>query len=181
MGEILLLTRVMVDWSLVGVCARSATQAYLAGEGVKYLMHRGDPAVDKIVSGTGNVETSCYRSGVIFILLNIADELKVIAQRGGIDEHFHHTLCCIMPIINMGVLRRTSSISLKTSMTDAFFVLLANELVTPLFNAYALLKKYNIKQKGILPALIFRTQNSGRLLHSLVADKKVGETSNGQI
>ena len=171
----------------VGVCARSVTQGYLASEGVKYLLQRGqNPPGEK----SGDIEASTYRSGWIFILLNFFDELKVIAQRGGLDEHFHHTLCLLMPVFNMALLRRTSSMSLKTSMTDAFFVLLANELVTPLFNAYALLKRYNIKQQGaapiavliaLLPALLFRTQNSGRLLYNLSTNRKVGETSHGQV
>jgi len=96
------------------------------------------------------LQRSGVANGWLFIGLNVADEVAVCYNRGGKDEHLHHTACAVAASINMMILNNTTCRVLRGAMLDAFHVLLADEVVTPGFNAWAFLKEFN-RNRGVNP------------------------------
>ena len=65
-------------------------------------------------------------------------------------QHVHHSACAIAASVNMQILRNSRSSVLREAMLDAFHVLLADEVVTPGFNAWAFLKEFNRNRGALL-------------------------------
>merc|ERR1711990_977733 len=162
--------------------ARTCAQGYLAYEGCMYLAKQRNSKVDDENPSSSDDESGAevrlakgIRTGWFFIAMNLADEVAVILNRGGADEHLHHLACAGSAVINMAVLRSTKQRFLRDGMLDAFHVLLANEIVTPAFNLYAILKSFGrnhgltgfVVLGSLLPLLRFRFANSCGLLRRL--------------
>jgi len=168
--------------------ARVSVQTWLAWKGVEYIRRQQNIAVDKMndeveepveVDDNETRLKSGYANGALFIALNLCDEIAVIVNQGGKDEHLHHMACAVAASVNMAIMNQTSNVALRESMLNAFHVLLANEVVTPAFNAYAFLKQFK-KNRGIagfvilgslLPLLRFRFVTSSGLLRHLLGEK----------
>ena len=148
--------------------------SYLALQGITNCYHREDTPSDS------EAERKMWQNGLVFLGLNVLDELKTIMADGGRDEHIHHTVCIAVCYINLRVLGSSTDTNLKTMMIDAFNSLLANEVVAPAFAIYALLSKWKSPQsyifqkyalRMIAPVLVCRSGNSVRLMSRLIAFK----------
>lgn len=119
---------------------------------------------------------NCEITGWIFVIFNAVDEIAAIINGDGIDSHIHHILCVAVGTANFALMRTTGDYELRCTMMDAFMVLLANECITPAFNAYGFLKQIGQHNTptallvliSVVPMLKFRVANSMTLLLRLL-------------
>ena len=96
----------------------------------------------------------------------------------------HHVLCAAAGALNLGIARRTDSTELQTEVLRVFMTLLANECVTPSFNAYALLARTGrgrgpgamLAVASSIPMLKFRLVNTLSVLWRVHLGRSVGNT-----
>lgn len=122
---------------------------------------------------------NCEITGWIFVIFNAVDEIAAIINGDGIDSHIHHILCVAVGTTNFALMRTTGDYELRCTMMDAFMVLLANECITPAFNAYGFLKQIGEQNSlksllvliSVIPMLKFRVANSMTLLLRLLGGR----------
>lgn len=124
-----------------------------------------------------SIDVEMRRNGLMFLALNVVDEMKTIISKGGMDEHIHHTMCILVSYVNLRLFVRSTDSILKTMMIESFNTLLANEIVAPAFAIYSMLSKWKSHQRHVFkkyalciiaPILVFRSLNSAKLVSRLM-------------
>lgn len=162
---------------VAGRVGRLAVQGYMAIEGCKHLMRPNAPLGPDLIR-------RYERTGLGFLLLNVVDELAVVVRGGGWDSHVHHILCAAAGALNLGIARRTDDTELQKEVLRIFMTLLANECVTPSFNAYALLARTGrgrgpgamLAVASSIPMLKFRLVNTLSVLWRVHLGRRIGNT-----
>ena len=93
--------------------ARTLAQCFLAFTGCRYLArvaHCSDATAAAECSGGFE---STERTGWLFILFNVCDEIKTLVSGGGWDEHLHHIGCVVSACVNMAIMRTTDNAALQ--------------------------------------------------------------------
>ena len=112
----------------------------------------------------------------LFAAINVCDEIRTCIDRGGMDEHAHHIISAVSVIANLKLYNAAITSELRAFMRTTFYTLLQNELVTPFFNTYALMKIFGSPARyrrvilcATIPMLAYRFHNSLNLIRTIKA------------